>query len=214
MRQRLREVVDGTPRSGVLIVLGQVSFLVFLSISVALHPGFVLKVDEGGISNYGIHLKTAIPFSLAFILCSCFSFEAARHYRSPDVTIRRLRYLLSTYSGLLALTLLSTYGYKLNVGLKDAHITVGVLTITFELVAAAWIYAQLRGGWDTAFMVLQLVGFVLAGLTFFGALQLLFLGQALVDVGFAFLLIHMGLVTPCPGRGSTPVGEVDGLGNG
>lgn len=197
-RQRVREAVKGIGRPGVLIVLGQVCFLVFLSVSVALHPGFVFKADEGGISNYGIHLKTAIPYSLAFLLCSYFSVAAARHYREPDGSARGFRYLLDTYSGLLLLTLLSTYGYKLNVGLKDAHITVGVLTITFELVASAWMYAQLRGTWDAAFLVLQLGGFVLAGLTFLGALHLLFLGQALADVGFALLLIHMGLVTPRP----------------
>jgi hypothetical protein len=210
MRQELQVAVDGIPRPGVLIVLGQVSFFIFLSISVALHPGFVFKVDEGGISNYGIHLKTAVPFSLAFLLCALFSFGAARHYRSSDVTTRWFRNLLYAYSGLLLLTLLTTYGYKLDIGLKDAHVTAGVLTITFELVASVWIYAQLRGAWDSVFLVLQAGGFVVAGLTIFGAFHLLFLGQALADVGFALLLIHMGSTTPCPVGGPPPVREADG----
>jgi hypothetical protein len=209
-RQWVRDAVKGTPRPGVLIVLGQVSMFVFLAISVALHPGFVFKVNEGGISNYGVHLKTAISYSLAFLLCSYFSYRAARLYRPPDVTTRRLRLLLYAYSGLLLLTLLSTYGYKLDVGLKDAHIGVGVVLITFELLASVWIYTQLGGLWDTAFIVVQLGGFVLAALTFFGALHVLFLGQALADVGFALLLIHMGLATPCPAYEPPPVREIDG----
>jgi len=210
MHHRVREAVDHTPRPGVLIVLGQFSFLVFLSVSVALHPGFVFKVEEGGISNYGIHLKTVIPYSLAFLLCSYFSYRAARLYRSSDAITQRLRYLLYVYSGLLLVTLLSTYGYKLNVGLKDAHIAIGVAAITFELVASVWIYIQLRGAWDTVFVVLQVAGSAVAGLTVLGALHLLFLGQALADVGFALLLIHIGSVTPCRGDESLPIRDVDG----
>jgi hypothetical protein len=191
MRQEFRDAVHNAPRPGVLIVLGQVSFFVFLSISVALHPGFVFKLNEGGVSNYGIHLKTAIPYSLAFILCSYLSATAARHYRSSDGVARRLRQLLYTYTCLLLLTLLSTYGYTLNAELKQIHIVVGVVTIIFELVASLCMYAQLNGPWDTLFIVVQLGGFVLAGLTFLGAMHLLFLGQALADVGFALLLIHV-----------------------
>ncbi len=199
-RQRVRDAAKAIDLPGGLIILGQVSFFFFLAVSVALHPGFVFKVDEGGISNYGIHLKTAVPFSLAFLLCSYFSYRAGRLYRAPDVIIRRLRSLLFTYCVLLLVTLLSTYGYKLDVGLKDAHIAVGVVTVTFESVASVWIFAQLRSTVDTAFLLLQLGGLVVAGLTVFGALHLLFLGQALADVGFALLLIHVGLEIPVAGR--------------
>ena len=194
-RHEVRTAVHGTPRPGVLIVLGQASFFVFLAISIALHPGFVLKVDEGGISNYGIHLKTGVPYSLAFLLCAWFSVAAARHYRESGGVAHRFRYLLDSYGGLLLLTLASTYGYKLNAGLKEFHIVVGVVMITFELVASVWMFAQLEGGWDRVSLILQVAGCAVAGVTVLGALHLLFLGQALADVGFALLLVHLGLVT-------------------
>jgi len=209
IRRTFREWVRNTPRPGVLIVFGQVSFFVLMSFSVALHPGFVFKLNEGGISNYGIHLKTAIPYSLAFVLCSFFSIRAARLYRRSETIARLFRYLLYAYSCLLLLTLLSTYGYKLNAELKQAHVVAGVATIAFELVASAWMYAHLNSTWDTVFLVLQLAGFVLAGLTFLGDLHVLFLGQALADAGFALLLIHMGLVTASSGQERLPTREGD-----
>jgi hypothetical protein len=206
----MRDAVRNPPRPGVLVVLGQVSLFVFLAISVALHPGLVLKRDEGGISNYGIHLKTVIPYTLAFLSCAWSSAIAARRYRSADGDARRFGQLLTTYSCLLVLTLVSTYGYTLDIGLKDIHLAVGVVIITFELVTSVWMYARLDSPWDSAFLVVAVVGFVLAGLTFLGFLHVLFVGQALADVGFALLLIHVSLVMPACADGPPPSGGVDG----
>jgi hypothetical protein len=200
MRPMLREAVHGDPSPGALILAGQLSFAGWMAVSIALHPGFVLKLDEGGISNYGIHLKTVIPYSLAFVLCAYCSIRAGRRYRSSAGVARGLSYLLVTYGCLLLLTLVSTYGYTRDPGLKEAHIAAGVATISFELVAAVWMYAQLRGGWDVLFLGVQVAGFVVAGLTFLGALHLLFVGQALAAVGFGLLLVHLGWVTPCRGQ--------------
>ena len=201
----LRQASHGAPTPGALILAGQVCFVAFLAVGVALHPGFVLKRDEGGISNYGIHLKTVIPYTLAFVGCAVCSLRAARLYRWSGGVARGLRYLLVTYSSLLLLTLVSTYGYSRDVGLKDVHLAVGVVTVSFELLAAVWMFLQLRGGWDGLFLVVQVAGSVVAGLTFLGALHLLFLGQAVAAVGFGCLLVHIGWVTPCgePDRATT-----------
>ncbi len=43
------------------VVRGEFAFLLFTGVCVALHPGIVLKWNEGGMSNYGLHLKTAVP---------------------------------------------------------------------------------------------------------------------------------------------------------
>ena len=50
-------------RAAAHIALGQISFGFFITVCVALHPGFVLKWNEGGVSNYGVHLKTALPYT-------------------------------------------------------------------------------------------------------------------------------------------------------
>ena len=50
-------------RAAAHIALGQISFGFFITVCVALPPGFVLKSNEGGVSNYGVHLKTALPYT-------------------------------------------------------------------------------------------------------------------------------------------------------
>ena len=52
-------------RAVTYIVWGQILFVLFIGVCVALHPGIVLKSNEGGVSNYGIHIKTALPYTLA-----------------------------------------------------------------------------------------------------------------------------------------------------
>jgi uncharacterized membrane protein len=189
---------------GTLILLGQISFFFFLSASIALHPGFVFKSNEGGVSNYGIHLRTAAPYTLAFGLCAYFSLRAASLYPRGERSTRDLRRLLEVYGALVLLTLASTYVYKMGPGFKQLHIAVGVATITFELLASAWMFHRSKSSWDLGFLVVQATGCLLAGLTLLGALHVLFLGQALADLGFALLLVHTGLSTPLTGRGSVP----------
>jgi len=193
--------VQKNTHSATLIILGQLSLLFFLSISVALHPGFVFKSDEGGISNYGIHLKTALPYTLAFTLCAFFTLRAAHLYPRTERSTRHLRYMLYAYSCLVLLTLLSTYIYKVSYAFKQLHVVVGVTTMSFELLASVWMSIRLRSTWDLLFLAVQLTGFVLAGLTFLGTLHVLFLGQALATLGFALLLMHTGLRTPTGDRG-------------
>jgi hypothetical protein len=167
------------------LLWSQVFLVGFLVLAVALHPGFVLKGDEGGVSNYGIHLRTAVPYTIAFGLGAFFSLEAARTRAYPTVA----RGGLVVYAGLLLLTLLSTYVYKLDYGLKLVHVGVGVALISFELLASAWASLWIRTTAATALFVVIIGGFVVAGLTFLGQAHLLFIGESLTTLGFAGVVI-------------------------
>jgi hypothetical protein len=167
------------------ILLSQVFLVGFLLLSISLHPGFVFKDNEGGISNYGIHLRTAIPFTVAFALGAFFSLKAARMRALP----RAARIGLLVYAVLLLMTLFSTYVYKLNHGLKLVHEGVGVAFICFEVLASTWSCLRVRNKGTVALFAVVIVGFIVAGLTSFGAAHLLFIGQALTTLGFAGLLI-------------------------
>jgi hypothetical protein len=202
----LRRAVERQPRTGVLIGAGQVGFVVFLAVCVALHPGFVLKADEGGISNYGIHVKTVVPYTLAFASCAGFSWAAARHCPTDDPGQRGLHRLLVVYSGLLLVTLASTYGYSLDVVWKDVHVVIGAALVVFEVVGSVWMYLRLGGRCDALFLAVQLIGFVLAGVTLVGLLHVLFLGQALATVGFGLLLIRSGCAVPFDDRSNLTSG--------
>jgi hypothetical protein len=147
------------------VAAGQVTFALLIGLCVALHPGFVLKVDEGGMSNYGIHVKTALPYTVALLAPVLLTLDVARQAVATSMAAKRFVSLLRLYSGLLFLTLVTTYPYPLNVGLKDLHIAVGVA------------------------LFIQYAGLVLAALTFFGVLHVLFLSQLVTGIAFAVLLV-------------------------
>jgi hypothetical protein len=172
------------------LATGQVGFAAFITVCVLLHPGFVLKANEGGISNYGVHAKTFVPYSLGLITASGFSYRAASMRLGSSASTRPFRLLLRTYSVFLLVTLLTTYGYTLNTPLKELHIVVGVATIVFETAASVWMYRVTQN--NRLAMLIELVGFILAALTFFGAVHLLFASQLVTGGAFAVLLVGTG----------------------
>ncbi len=169
------------------VAAGQVAFAVFIAVCVALHPGFVLKSNEGGISNYGVHARTVVPYTLALGLASATSLRASRSVRVRDGRSRRLRLILRAYAALVALTLVSTYPYALDVALKDVHDGVGVCVFVFELVTAAVMVRALgrRRGW----LLVLVAGFVVGAVTFVGAAHLLFVAQVVTSVAYAVILV-------------------------
>ena len=180
-------------RAVTYIACGQICFAFFLVVCVALHPGFVLKANEGGISNYGIHIKTVVPYTLALGLAGFFSHRAAGLFTSEHTSVRHFGLLLRVYSWLLLAMLLTTYTYALDTTLKDLHIATGVMIILFETVASVWMYQLLkRPRWDGALLGVELFGFVLAAVTFLGGLHVLFVAQLLTGASFALLLVHTG----------------------
>lgn len=173
------------------VVRAQWSLLVFLVAAIAIHPGLVLKWNEAGLSNYGIHAATVVPYSLALGLCAAFSTAGARSLGATGPPARRLRALLLVYAGLMVLSLLSTYTYTLNVVAKDAHIVVDVTTALFDVAASWWMYRRLRAGpSDGVWLGVQMAGSVLALVDFLGLLHVLFVSQALAALGFGVLVVY------------------------
>lgn len=169
----------------------QLSLAFFSIVCVALHPGLVLKGNEGGFSNYGIHIKTAIPYTAAFLLAAFYALKAARELASSDPSIRFLRRLLMAYGALEVLTLVSTYGYTLNGTLKDLHFVIGGAAMVFEPVASVWLYSRLGGiGWDGLLVLIALAGSAFGAIDFFHVMHVLFLSQVLLAAAFGFLLVH------------------------
>lgn len=163
----------------------------FSAICIALHPGFVLKWNEGGFSNYGIHLKTAIPYSIAFLGCALYAARAARALAGMRSSARHFSLLLYVYSALMLCTLLSTYGYTLNHPLKNVHTVVGIATMLFEPLAAGWMYTRLeRTAWTRTLIVLELAGLALGVIDYLVILHVLFLAQVLTAFAFGALLVR------------------------
>jgi hypothetical protein len=174
-----------------LVERGQICFGLFIAVCVALHPGFVLKWNEGGMSDYGSHLETALPYTLALLGLAEFSRRAASLYRQNDPVTRRLRRVLYAYSAIVLVMLGSTYVYTLNLLLRDFHFGFGTVLILFEVASSVWMFQLFRRFvWDGIFLGMQIVGSVLSLVTIVGALHVLFFAEMLTGAGFAGLIIH------------------------
>lgn len=186
---RLRRWVFRGPGDGAanVVLAGQIGLALFTAVCVALHPGIVLKANEGGISNYGVHAKTFVFYTLALGLPGVSALVAARRLEPAKGRTHQVRRLLQLYAALILITLVTTYPYSLNTPLKDLHDAVGAVTVTFESAASVWIVTRL--GRERAVLAIQLAGYVLAVLTFVGPLHLLFVAQLVTGVPFAVLLV-------------------------
>ncbi len=179
------------PRAAAYVTYAQWVLAFFVIVCIGLHPGFVLKRDEGGFSNYGIHIKTAISYTLAYLLCAVFTFLAARSMPQDSALERRLRRVLWAYVALLLLLLFSTYGYSLNAPLKDIHGAIGLVAMVFDPAVALWIYRQIRPStWDHALLGVEFIGLVLGVIDLFNVAHVLFASQATIAFGFGFLLVR------------------------
>ncbi|MGC2175367.1 MAG: hypothetical protein WA614_07880 [Acidimicrobiales bacterium] len=178
----------GSSSSARDVAWGQIGFAVFIGVCVVLHPGFVLKANEGGISDYGVHAKTLAPYTLALGLPGVLTYLAARRLPVVSPDARRLRAVLFAYAALITLTLLSTYPYTLNRMLADVHIAVGAVVTVFESGASLWMYRAVRR--YATVLVAQLVGLVLGWLTIIGVLHVLFASEMISGVAFAYLLVR------------------------
>src|SRR5580658_2305846 len=185
-----------------LVLFGQLGFALFVALCVALSPHYVLGSNEGGISNFGVHLKTVVPYSVALLLPAVLTFRASRLVTPSNTRLHHLRVILIGYSVLVLLVLLSTFTYKIDTALRDVHVGVGVILTVFEMATSLWVYREFRA--LLAVLVVEFVGFVLASLTIFGVLHLLFVTQVLVGVAFAIFLVQACRVLTSPSQTSTP----------
>jgi hypothetical protein len=171
------------------VVFGEVAFLLFMSVSVALHPGFVLARREGGISQYGVHAKTAVLYTLAWTALALSNMRAARVCGGRGACSETMRKLLLFYSGAIFLVLISTYFYSLDAVLKYIHYGFGAILVTFMSVAAYWLSRQLVDvSWARAVLWVQVLGSLAALCSIVGLLHVLFCAESISNVGCAVLL--------------------------
>jgi heme/copper-type cytochrome/quinol oxidase subunit 4 len=179
---------DGTWRAATLVAAGQWGFAFGVALCVVLRPGFVLKANEGGVSNYGVHVKTAVPYYLALSVAAVGAYLAATHARDSTKLPPQLRALLLCYAVLIILTLASTFGYTLDTPQRDVHVGVGIALTVFQVVASLWMYRERRG--DLGLVLVQLAGVVVAALTIVGLIRLLFASEIVTGASFAVLLFR------------------------
>jgi hypothetical protein len=172
------------------LVLSQLSLYLLLGVCVIIEPRFVLKQNEGGASNYGIHWATTLPYSLAFLLCSAFILRAANFISSGSKSLRQFRNILLTTACLLIFALLTTYPYKINSVFDDLHTVSAIALCCSGVAMAAWMTLRIvNDRVSLILLAIELAGFLVSAFTFFGVTHLLFVGELITGLSFGLILI-------------------------
>lgn len=160
-----------------------------LAICVGILPGIAFKRSEVGISNYGIHAPTVVPYTLAFIATVAGSF-GARHALAPTVGARVLRVMLAAYAVAMSAVLISTYPYSLDRALRYVHVLIGA--VAYVVIVVATVVFMRVGQRRTTLAVSCLAvaaGTVISAVTIVGVWHLLFVGQVVTFIGFSGVLV-------------------------
>lgn len=174
-----------------LLVYAQLSLWVFLFVCFLFIPNFLLQSDEGGISNYGVYARTIVPYTLAFGMCGLLTLQAARVL--PEYTVKRktLWSILTIFGWLCLLVLETTYLYQVGGLIDDAHVFAGILFLVFETGSTLWLWkVYFRDIVQGIVLSVQIVGFILAALTYAGVLHVLFVAEIASSLSYGVLLIR------------------------
>lgn len=173
------------------VAAGQLAYLAGMAVCIAIRPRYLVSSDEGGISNFGVHAVTAMPFSFAFVLAAGCLLAAGATALPRTAVERWLVAGLWALSGLLVVVLASTYGYQHGPVAHGLHVYVSIAATAFESALAVFCVVAVRHELaDGAALVAQLAGLVLAALAFSGTLHVLLVGQLLGSAGFAVLAVR------------------------
>ena len=178
-------------RAATYVTYAQRSLLFFVLVCICIWPGLVLKRDEGGFSNYGIHIKTAFVYTLAYVVCAAFTFMAARAVPRTSATLSTLARILNAYGVMLLFILFSTYGYSLNAPLKDIHAAISLFAMVFDPAVCVWLMVRTHlARWDRFFLGLEFLGLVIGVIDFLKIAHVLFASEATLAFAFGFLIVR------------------------
>ena len=158
------------------VVWGQSVFVGGLLACVALAPGLVLKAREVGVSNFGVHATTVVPYSVAFVGSVAGLARASLRVRRPYAGV------FVACAVCYGAALVTTYSYHLDAGLKDLHDAAGIATMVVSF--GLGVVALAREARLAPVLAAHLAGLAVGALTLVGAWHLLFTAQVSTSVAF------------------------------
>jgi hypothetical protein len=168
------------------LIYAQVSFFLCLGLDVIITTK-VFK-NNRGLSFYGEHLYTAIPFALGFILCDLFLLKAASLLNEGGETFEGFIWPLRILALLLILIVLTPD--TLNGLFNVLHIMDSSLLFLFELLFSIWLVARWHSSWLTWLLLVgQFLAGVMCGLSEFQFSRYLSEGTLVYQLFFSFILI-------------------------
>jgi hypothetical protein len=173
-----------------LVGASQVVFLSLLLVATAIDPSVATHRDEGGISNFGVHLATGVPFTVGFLGAAALLWAGAGALREAAGT-RGLRVGLHWLAVALVAVLATTYGYRHGPVPHGLHVVVATAATAYETGLGVWLAAVVvRDAIGIAACAVQLAGAALALGALLGLEHLLYVAQLVSSAAFAVLLVH------------------------
>lgn len=174
-----------------LLAYAQTALFLGLAICLSLLPHFLFESNEGGISNFGTHATTIVPFSFGFAVCGLLTIQASFSLPRGIASYKDMRGALFILGLLYLVVLSSTYPYKVNHVLDTFHVYASVALIIWNMVLGTWLALfAARDRINGALLCIQYVAFAFAVLTYVGTVHTLFIVECGVSAAFGILLLR------------------------
>lgn len=168
-------------------MLAQASFFTFLAAAVAVTTAGFQR--NHGLSFYGEHWSTAVPFGAGFFFCDYFLLRAANELPRVDPVCRRLATLINVLTVLLLFILLTPD--TLDSFFNWSHIADSSMLFLYELCFGVWLYLRChRATLTLALLALLFAAGVLAMLSQFHIVFYLSEGILVFQLIFGVLLTY------------------------
>lgn len=169
------------------IWLSQASLLGLLLICSLIIPS--VEISNGGVSNFGNHVSTVIPYTLSFSLCSMFLILAAVRLISINRNLKIFAAILLLLSLGYILVLISTFPRDISWTYSVIHDDLGIALFAYEFLMGVWLVVKRKTNKVLWAFLIQFAGSLIALLTVLKFFHFLFVGQAIGGIGFGLTLI-------------------------
>jgi hypothetical protein len=167
--------------------LSQISLFSLLLVCSLIIPA--VSERNGGVSSFGDHLSTVVPYSLSFLLCIIFLCLAAKTVLEMGASFRVMAYLLLIIAFFDFLILISTFPRRVSPIFYQIHDWLGIALYTYEFLLSIWfISRQWKLKTAVAFSV-ECFGSIVGLLSSLKIIHFLYYGQVIGALGFGILLV-------------------------
>jgi hypothetical protein len=162
-------------------IYGQVSFLLSVSICIFLLPESLFIND--GISYFGAHKLTVVPYSIGLLLMAWFSYKVAQSLPKKSYKIVKIGF--KTFSFLLVTVVAVPYGINFTLEYTHTLLSAGLFLVQFILMW--WLAFKVK--WDglSLFLLLLMAAEMIATVMYLGPQKgYLLFGELAYQLTFAY----------------------------
>ena len=171
-------------------IYAQISIIVFLLLSSFILPQ--IPLEGKGISAFGIHFKTLIPYSIGYLLYAYFISRSVKFFSKKNHMLYIIYYTFNIIAILFIFLIFTPYA--INTSFDWIHTTVSTALFTIELLFVIYIFYLTKSNITNLFLILFqiMMGVVcIFSLLNSSGLNLLFEGEVLFQLSFVLLTYRL-----------------------